>query len=390
MKLQQSILKLFVTLFFLKIVYILIITLAVYFFPSLDESVFNRVHQHWPRDGGPVFATHFATWDAAHYLYLSEEGYKTGMPSCAFYPLWPIMIKCGAIFFRGNHLISGIFLSNLFSIIGWCVFYKNTKVRFGERIAKSSLILLILFPGSLFYQFIYSESLFFLLLMLLWNGLEKKNIYLIFISSFLLPLTRAIGIFCLLPILYFLITQQNENLYKKINFIKFIKKLSPQLWLLFIPFLGWMSYFLFMRFNTGNAFEGFEAQKFWGVHSIWNIVNIPKFLMKFCEITNLHEFTGSVLDRIVFLFLFYSIPLISKLGKDMIIWVFVLGIIPALSGDLVSFTRFCSVIFPLFIGLASHFYSGSEKRIQLFIYLLVCVILHGFLLWRFINYHWAG
>ncbi len=385
MKLQQSILKLFVTLFFLKIVYILIITLAVYFFPSLDESVFNRVHQHWPRDGGPVFATHFATWDAAHYLYLSEEGYKTGMPSCAFYPLWPIMIKCGAIFFRGNHLISGIFLSNLFSIIGWCVFYKNTKVRFGERIAKSSLILLILFPGSLFYQFIYSESLFFLLLMLLWNGLEKKNIYLIFISSFLLPLTRAIGIFCLLPIFYFLITQQ-----KKIQFIKFTKESIFQLWLLFIPLLGWLSYFLFIEFNTGNAFEGFEAQKFWGVHSIWNIVNIPKFLIQFCEVTNFHEFTGSALDRIVFLFLFYSIPLIFKLGKDMMIWTFILGIIPALSGDLVSFTRFCSVIFPLFIGLASHFYSGSGKRIQLTIYLLICVTLHGILLWRFVNYHWAG
>jgi hypothetical protein len=44
---------------------------------------------HWPRDGGAVFASHFETWDGAHYLYLSEEGYGPGVRSNAFYPLYP-------------------------------------------------------------------------------------------------------------------------------------------------------------------------------------------------------------------------------------------------------------------------------------------------------------
>lgn len=402
MRLHRDIFRLFVFLLFLKIGYILIIALAAYLFPSMNEAVFFRVHQQWPREGGPVFASHFATWDAAHYLFLSEKGYEADVSSCAFYPLWPTLIRSVALLTGGNHLIAGMILSNLFSLFGWIIFYRCVENRFGKKVAKYSLALLIIFPGSLFYQFVYTESLFFLLLMLLWSGLENNKSLLIFISALLLPMTRGIGIFCLFPIAWYLLEQPFTQIYsyiinkKNISFnnkatiFKYVKTFLSQSWLLMAPFLGWGIYLLFMKASTGNAFEGFRAQKFWGIHSVWNIINIPKFLMEFCDITAFHEITGSGLDRVIFLVLFYSLFLIWKLGKNMMVWALVLGIIPALSGDLASFTRFCSVVFPLYIGLAVYFNEGAEKKWQFISFLSVCLVLHGVLLWRFVNYSWAG
>ncbi len=402
MRIHRDIFRLFTFLLCLKIVYILLIALATYLFPSMNEAVFFRVHQQWPREGGPVFASHFATWDAAHYLFLSEEGYEATVSSCAFYPLWPTLMRGGALLTGGNHLIAGMILSNLFSLFGWIIFYRCTKSRFGKEVAKYSLALLIIFPGSLFYQFVYTESLFFLLLMLLWSGFENNKPLLIFISALLLPITRGIGIFCLFPIAWYLLERPcaqifNRIIYnkKKFNKIKmplsnFIRTFFSQLWLILAPFLGWGIYLLFMKASTGNAFEGFEAQKFWGIHSVWNIINIPKFLMQFCDITAFHEITGSGLDRVIFLLLYYSLFLIWKLGKDMMIFSLILGIIPAFSGDLASFIRFCSVVFPLFIGLAVYFKEGAGKKWQFISFLSVCLVFHGVLLWRFVNYYWAG
>ncbi len=198
----------------LKGVYLLAVFVAVRSWPALDTGVFERVHQRWPREGGPVFATHFATWDAAHYLYLSEVGYSAGVPSCAFYPLWPLLIRGLAPCVGGNHLVSGLVLANLFSLAGWWLFYLLVERRFGAKAAALALALLLLFPGALFFQFIYSESLFFLLLMLLWFGLEGNRRVLVLCCGFLLPLTRAIGVFCLLPIAWHFLRAPCARLYR--------------------------------------------------------------------------------------------------------------------------------------------------------------------------------
>ncbi len=178
--------------------YFIAILLALNFWGDLGEFV--RLPQRWPRQGGPTFASHFAGWDAGYYLSLSEDGYTAGDQACAFYPLWPLLIRWFSVLTGGNHLIAGMVLANVFSLAAWIIFYHVAARRFGEKTAWWALVLLIIFPGSLFYQFIYSEPLFFLLVMVLWLGLEQNRYGLAWSAAFLLPLTRGIGIFAVLPI----------------------------------------------------------------------------------------------------------------------------------------------------------------------------------------------
>src|SRR5215470_14472493 len=89
---QRTRKKLLLIVLCIKLVSLLLVLCAVKFFPSFNFTEYQN-DIHWPRTGPPTLATHFATWDGAHYLFLSEVGYQTDSPSCAFYPLWPWFIR---------------------------------------------------------------------------------------------------------------------------------------------------------------------------------------------------------------------------------------------------------------------------------------------------------
>lgn len=85
--------------------------------------------------------------------------------------------------------------------------------------------------------------------------------------------------------------------------------------LLLAPLLGWTAYLGLMWHWTGNPFEGFEAQKYWAVHSIRNLIDVPKFVVGLFSPTEWHAFRGSVLDRAVFVLLLYCLPVLWRLDK---------------------------------------------------------------------------
>ena len=311
-----------------KIVYLAAVCLAVRFWPDFDEEKSNEINARWfdsasgrsPPEVPTGIRRHFATWDAEHYLFLSEAGYSEGEKSCAFYPLWPLVIRWFSVLTGGSHLIGGMVLANLFSLAAWTIFYHVAARRFGETVAFWALVFLIVFPGSLFYQFIYSESLFFLLLMLLWLGLERNRYGLAWIAAFLLPLTRGVGVFSVLPIGWQWLMRRRWRWLEKWQWLDAERQRLrsgdsvdvrwPAYTIMAAPPLGLTLYFALLWVWTGNPFEGFEAQKFWGVHSIGNLWNLPKFIIGFFEPTTWHGFRGSVLDRCAFMLLIYCFPLI--------------------------------------------------------------------------------
>jgi hypothetical protein len=160
--------------------------------------------------------------------------------------------------------------------------------------------------------------------------------------------------------------------------------------LILAPFLGWATYFLLMWHWTGNAFEGFEAQKqFGGVQSIHHLFEPVRFVTQLFNPTTWHEYTGSTLDRCVFILLINCFPLIWKLDKAWCAWAFFLGVVPAMIGGFSSYTRYSSVVFPLFIALAV-FLSKPGMRWLRWPVLATFVILHLILVWRYVNFKWAG
>jgi hypothetical protein len=396
-----------------KVAYLVLLSWALVFWPTFEEgNISPSSRQRWTSDGHLTLGSHFVAWNAQHYLFLSEEGYKHGFPQCAFYPLYPLLIRWVSTVTRGDDVLIAMILANLFSLGAWVLFFQMAARRYGEASAALALALLLAFPGSLFFQFIYTESLFFLLLMLFCLALEGEHLALALLTAFSLPLTRAVGIFCVFPLVWRLFFgsppiwwKSLANRHSRVG--RIVRLLGPRggellglkspnwsranaVSLILAPLLGWFTYFLLMWKYTGNVFEGIKAQEqFGGVESIHHLFDPVWFVKQMFNPMDWHGYTGSLLDRCVFILLMYFFPLIWKLDKSWCIWAFFLGVVPAVSGGFTSFTRFASVVFPLFIALGVYL-SKPGVRCWRWLVLATFAVLHVILVWRFVNFRWAG
>ena len=342
--------------------------------PAMDVAEFHNVMQRWPREGGPTFGSHLATWDAPHFLFLSEVGYVPGVTSCAFYPLWPFLIRAGSWLTWGNHLVAGLILANLFSFVGILLFHKLVWVRFDKSLADWSVVFFLAAPGALFLQFIYSEPLFFLLLMAFCLALHRERYDWIGFAGFCLPLTRAVGIFCVVPLLWHLVNRRRAG--------RDYLSLAG-------PVAGYGCYFLVMAVLTGNPLEGFDAQKHWNVNSFWHVFEPLGFLEALFSPAYVHWYTGSLLDRVVFLGLMALLPAVWRLDKEWFLWTAMLGVLPAMISHFVSFTRYVQMAFPAFVVMAFLF-KDPRLRVWRWLVLGIFASLHLILLVRHINFRWAG
>lgn len=342
--------------------------------PAMDEDQYQKVMQRWPREGGPTFGSHLATWDAPHFLFLSEVGYVPGATSCAFYPLWPFLIRVGSWVTGGNHLVAGLLLANLFSFLGVLLFHELVRLRFERSVADWSVVFFLAAPGALFLQFIYSEPLFFLLLMAFCLALDRRRYDWVAAAGFYLPLTRAVGVFCVVPLLWHLLSQRRPGR----DYLSLVG-----------PLAGYACYFLAMRMLTGNPFEGFEAQKNWGVNSFWHLFEPLGFLEALFTPVYVHWYTGSLLDRVVFLGLVALLPAVWHMDREWFVWTVMLGVLPAMISHFVSFTRYVQMAFPAFVAME---FLLKEARLWIWRWLLVGVLaaVHIVLLVRHINFRWAG
>jgi hypothetical protein len=383
-----------------KAVYLGVTWLALRLWNHPEEL--PMLNTRWPIDGQPVFESHFATWDAAHYLLLATRGYADGVPSCAFYPLWPLLWR-GVIALGIPPVWGGLALSNLLSTLGLAMVYRAVSRRHDPSRALWTVGLMAIFPGNLFLQFSYSESAFLVLLMCLWSGLEERRWGLAAFGAVLLPLSRAVGAFAVVPIAFWLL--RHPSIAPRWNAgVSSIPRLgrgflrveadatrSGARWLglVGVPVLGWGLYLGLMTLWTGNPFEGFEAQKHWGRHSLLNLIDLPKFVMEYLSPRYFHEFADSMLDRLCFLAVAYSLPALWRAHRDLLPWVYVLGILPAMSGSFTSYLRFAGMAVPVFLVWSAPPQTRGQ-RILRGVGLVVMAGLHLHLARNFVLSRWAG
>jgi hypothetical protein len=377
-----------------------------------------------------------ATWrsqlsylDGIYYLRLARDWYSPGDEVCAFYPLWPWLIRTASPFFGGDLLVTGLLLASCFSVAGMFLFYELVAKQAGEDIAERSLILLAAFPGAIFFSLLYTESLFFFLSMLFFHGLFRQRMWMTCLSGFLLPMTRAVGIFILLPLVWHLFWRgwrrwatgngptsahgaveiaekaiSEETTFKKhaprwLNATPALKRFcdllmclaAQRLWLGLMAILaGYASYLAIMFFATGNPFEGFSAQrKFPALASVANIVNLGKFWRSFRNVGAVHGQLDSAIDRMLFLLFLATLPKVWRLDRSYFFYVLGMGLLPVLSNGFMSYTRFVELCFPMFIVLAG-WLAGPTKRLLLWYYVALAAVTQGVFLIRNINFHWAG
>ncbi len=357
-----------------KAAFFVVALIMVQFFSIWDEAQFKEVRR-WPSEGDSKLSSRFATWDGAHYLYLAKNGYQKGDLSCAFYPLWPGLIKLGS-YVTGDVFSAGLALANLFSIAAIMLFWRLVLQLHGAELATLSTVLLLVFPGSIFLSFIYTESLFLFLLALFFLFLLRNNLLGACIVGFFLPLTKAIGIFCLIPLLWRCYFDDRRPVREMLTG--------------YGPMAGYATYFLTMYYFTGDAFEGFKAQQhYFAKPSIGKIFDLSLNVRAFFCLGDFPASAVDILNRIFFVVYLVSLPGIWRLNKTLFVYAVVAGVVPALSASFYSFARNVATCLPMFIGLAFYLHKCRYPAVR---WLTVAVLLgiQLFLLFYYLNARFAG
>ncbi len=354
---------------------ILGLAVAIGFFCEFNTPQSMSVLARWRHFNESSLARHLATWDGSHYLILSEAGYEKGSPSCAFYPLWPATIRLVRYLVGGDSLLLALLLANGFSLIAYSMFYVLVSRDFGGAIARDSLILVVAFPGALFFSLPYTEWIYFLMVVFFFTALEREHIFWPCAAAFLMPLTRPIGVFVILPWAW--------HMYEG--------KKPWRHWLpLLAPLLGYAAYFILIYAWTGNALEGFEAQKNYpNAPSIQNITNLSGFLHAFVSINSFGGMRDAILDRSCFILVLALLPFIFRIKKTWFFYTFVVGLVPATTSWFMSYRRYIMVCFPVFVVLAL-LLSKTRTRWLFWYYV---ALLWSVQLWaatEFTNFNWAG
>jgi hypothetical protein len=350
-------------------------------FPPIFSVEGYKTNFHWPLDEQITIANFFKTWDAQFYLYLSSEGYKAGNPASGYYPLLPFLIRIFSYLTGGNHLIAGLIVVNIFFISAMVLFHYFVLSNHGEKVADLSLIFLLAFPGSLFFSFIYTESLFLFFSILFFIFLFRGEYLKAGIASFFLPLTRSVGIVAILPLLLHIILNRGR---------------SKSLFYSLFPVAGFGFYFFLMYLFTGNPLEGNEALKdYHFTHPTFSrlvdLIFFAKLLVYpfIYGTVRLHGFANSGIDRLWIFWFMISLIFLWRKNKYYFAYSMPMGFIPAIMVMTVSFTRHVTLVFPIFILLAEFFADEERKLWRWMIVTIFFSIKIFFLIW-FINHYWVG
>jgi hypothetical protein len=351
-------------------------------------------------------------WDGEWFLKIAEQGYHSTDDTLAFFPLYPLLVKLLGFILLNNNMLAAVILSSGLALAALLLLYTLVLHDYDKPTATRATMYLAAFPTAFFLCAVYSESLFLALVLGSFVAARHwKRWWLAGVLAALAALTRNIGVFLVLPLLWEW-WQQHRTSTLGIAGRKFGLSISfsgrnafTHLLPLILPplaLLGWLGY-VWAAF--GSPFAIFGAQSGWdrNFRFPWNtIIDTARIFFTsrsadgfppphaYWEDPTLIDFPFFVFATLL---LIYGLWL-SWRGKMPFSYIIFMGIgvvfpllSPAQRVPLLSYPRFALVLFPLFLVLAL---LGNRWRWFHYTYLYSSLLLLALFLTRFVNWYWIA
>lgn len=275
----------------------------------------------------------FGNFDGVHYLGIAQDAYAAQYTQ-AFFPFYPILIKAVSFLTFGNLLVSALLVSNAAFLASLLIFYRLVSKTHGEKIAFWSVLFLLSFPTSFFFGAVYTESVFFLLIILAFYMVEEGKVWQAAVLGAFASFTRLGGIF-LTPALFFK------------------KGIKSQAALLLIP-TGLIAYMVFLGVKFNNPFYFLTSQQIFGQERLANgIILLPQVFFRYFKIlTSVHglPLVSAVFELLATVWVLAALALAFKKVKlEWIIFSLFIVIVPTLTGTLASMPRYILIAFPIYL-----------------------------------------
>jgi len=297
-----------------------------------------------------IIMRQFSHWDSPHYIDIAKNGYVNEGDQAffiVFFPLYPVLIRLITFNFEYINL-SALIVSNVSSIFAAVYLFKLAQLEFGDDVAKKAVLYLSIFPTAYFLSAVYTEGLFFALVIAsVYYARVGKWALAGFLSLFA-ALTRIAGLL-LLPTLIIEYLHQKKWKLKDVNF--------NILW----PLLALAGFLIYLSINnqvTGSYFTFMEIERihwYQSIDPVQGFINACNWAIgaSFPESITLG---GAQLIFAIFGLLIVAAGFLRRLRPSYNVYMLLTWMLSVSTGWWISIPRYVMATFPLFIllGLLAH------------------------------------
>ena len=325
-------------------------------FPDYQDQRFTM----W---GSPSpFWDPFVRFDSGWYYGIARSGYAYvpgGRSNIAYFPVYPLLMRfVGRLFGRsaGSVYLGGIVVSWIAFVLAAVVIYRLARLDLPSRRAERAVLLLTIFPFAFFFGVVYTESVFLLATLLAFYAFRTKRWILGGLSGAVATATRVNGIM-MVPALAWLAWRSSDA--SRRDRVAAIGGL-----VLTACGVGAYSAFIYQLTNvpggSHNPFEWVATIERWGYYpggAPW----MPLTHLAGRLLTHPYAYLAGepmarfdVLNGVAAIVVAASIPFVwRRFGAAYGLFMLANLSMPLSSGQFEGLGRYCAVMFPFFIWLAT-------------------------------------
>ncbi len=325
----------------------------------------------------------WARYDASWYLKIIREGYhlegdlQARLSNVAFFPLYPYTVKALTWLLPATAqssswiLLVGVLVSNLCLLGALVLLYLLVIDQFGEAgIARRTVFYLLLFPTGFFFSAFYTEAMFLFLSVAAFYAARKKSWAIAGLLGALAALTRLVGVFLFLALLWEYLASLHWEW----------RKIRPQAaWLVAIP-LALVVHLTHLYSLTGDFFAPISVQA----------AQDRAFAVPWQTLVSNAAYSWYItpIERVfavgIFAIILVSFKTLPSPGYA--IYALPAFITPLLTGMLASSMRYEAVLFPAFVTLGIF---GKRPAIDQAI-LVIFLTLQTLFMFLWCQFYWVA
>jgi hypothetical protein len=292
----------------------------------------------------------FRHWDANWYLTIARDGYlrtKDGALSSAFFPLYPLLMRLVS-FVCHDLRLAGYLVSNA-CLYGACLMLWKLVARDDRRAetADRAVLFFLFNPVAFFYSTIYSESLFFLLLVSTVYFATDRRWIAAGRCGYFASLTRPVGILLVIVLAFQFVLPYLRRTSNERGPTRWpAPDVLPFLGSLCLAGLGLEIYLVYLATHLGDPLAFLHAESHWrrGFAPPWTAWKTAQEYGQFSALW-LREATTIGVYALV-------LGVAMKLRPTYSLLCLIYMTVYLCAGHLESIPRFLSVLFPFYITLA--------------------------------------
>lgn len=338
--LRQVLDRFLINAFLLSKLAVVSLLLAAFIWIPSNANLWNRFYTENVR----TLYIPFCNWDGQHYLLLADRGYAdpAAQYSVGAYPLFPLSIALTNTVLLNLYRAAFVNVT-VFSFLFVWVYYAYARRFLPVDNARLAVVLLLLYPASMFLTVFNSESLFLLCFVAFLYHYDRKYWGAV-IFAILLPLSRGQGMFVACALVAYLGWQIWRR--GKLDVRYELKVLAGFA-------AGAALYFLFYELTTGNAVAGIEAQKYHIFNpSVRRILDVPGFIRYLLSSSpSWFAYKNGRVDKILVMLMLAGIPVVmrSKAPLHVFLYAMLVYFSAAIGVGAMSFARYSLLAAPFLI-----------------------------------------